>query len=112
MVLSDQDDAKRVRDEWHQKFAEIPDDGDVNSIREELKPKWKDLPKRYQLDPRHALYEREMGVSSAVENPVINPVTGCGRTSTEVEREAEAYREYLRKTQRVSRVELLEAHEN
>lgn len=104
MVLDTQDEAKRVRDEWRQKFDEIPVDGDINSLREDLKPQWKLLPTRsQQLDPRHALFAREFGGSSAVENPIINPVTGCGRTSAEVQREVDAYRMYLRKNHQVRR---------
>lgn len=36
------------------------------------------------------------GVTSALENPPINPVTGPGRTATEVQRETEGYRAYVR----------------
>lgn len=38
------------------------------------------------------------GVTSALENPPINPITGPGRTATEVQRETAGYRAYVRET--------------
>lgn len=100
MVLRDQDHAQSVRDEWRRKFEDIVD-GDINMLREDLKPHWRELPKRSRLDPTYVRRAREFAGTSAIENPTINPVTGRGRTSTEVEREVQAYRTHMRRAQQV-----------
>lgn len=98
MVVSDQWQAQAIRTEWRTTFDKLPADDDVRNIDPKLKPKWAELPKRVLADRAtgaartEGSYVHLHGISSALENPPVNPITGCGRSSTEVQRELQAYR--------------------
>lgn len=100
MVLKDQTHGQQVRKEWQKVFDELPPNNDQSQLPLEKRPKWRELPKRCNLRdaPTGASHSRDLGGSSALENPPINPVTGYGRTQTEVEREVRAYRAALRRS--------------
>ena len=96
MVVSGADEAAKIRDEWKSVFERLPKDEDPNNLASELKPKWGTLP-TFQVestDPDRSILDT---VTCRLENPPVNPVTGPGRSGTEVQREVHAYRQYLRR---------------
>lgn len=97
MVVEHQRELQAIRAEWDNVFRCLPADGDPKNLRAELKPVWKELPKCTADTPTMRTTTGAVGVSSQLENPTINPLTGCGRTTQEVAREAAAYRSYLRR---------------
>ena len=96
MAFKNEDEGSQVRAEWAETFARLPARDDPNNLQAELKPKWGELPK--QSARRAAAIAGMGGATTALENPPINPVTGPGRTGTEVQRETAGYREYIRRT--------------
>lgn len=101
MVVKNQEELSNIREEWRQTFENIPPGGDPNKLKEELKPKWYELPKRVSwasvIGSQSIGARSFMGVSSRLENPPVNSMTGYGRSSTEVQRELDGYREYRRR---------------
>lgn len=101
MVVSDQKESQRIREDWRSVFDRLPPDSDQEQLAQELKPKWRQLPKRFNVTPADGgvsqQQNRILGGSSCMENPPINPITGFGRTSTEVQRETRAYRAAIRR---------------
>jgi len=96
---------RKVKDEWEARFARLPIDTDVSQIDEPLRLRWRALPKCRSLDggtrPENVARARQRGgpldgVSPALENPPINPLTGQGRTNADVARETNAWRAYVR----------------
>lgn len=96
---------KQVKDEWEARFAALPSDTDVSQIDESLRLRWRALPKCSSLihgtRPENAAHARQRGgpldgVSPALENPPINPLTGPGRTAADVARDANAWRAHVR----------------
>lgn len=100
MVVGGQSEMGSIRDEWEDVFAQLPSDGDVNSIGANKKPKWIELPKRRpQVQSANLPFGSTVlaGMTSRLENPPINPVVGRGRTQAEVDREVAAYRAWQRR---------------
>ena len=96
MPCEGQQTAEKVRKEWERTFADLPDNDDPNLLAPELKPKWDELP---TITNRPSTQFNVLeGVGNALENPPINPVTGPGRTATEVRRETLAYRSFVRRS--------------
>lgn len=97
MVVETAEIAAAIRDEWRQVFDLIPAGGDTTQLREDLKPKWAELP---TLFTRTATSSGDTGdfVSSALENPTVNPIHGMGRSSADVQRELAGHRGYIRRT--------------
>lgn len=96
MHVKDQDEAEAIRKEWGEVFKRLPTDGDPNHLAPELKPKWGVLPICAARTPFTGRATSLDAVSSHMENPPINPITGLGRTAAEVQREVAAYRAVLR----------------
>lgn len=102
MTVKDQHEAAEIRDEWARVFKSLPLNDDTDALDPHLKPKWGELPK---CASRAAIINDDSilgGASSQLENPPINPVTGFGRTTEEVQRETEAYRVVTRVANRES----------
>ena len=96
MVVDTQDAVNAIRSEWERVLDAIPADGDTNLLREDLKPKWAELPK---VATRNLRRSEGIGpVSSELENPTVNPVTGFGRSSADVQRELAGHQGYIRRT--------------
>ena len=93
MTVSDEQSATKIREEWGNVFAALPADEDPNQLADERKPKWEDLPVRAGRNRTSQASSSE--ISSALENPPVNPVTGMGRTGTEVQREVTGYQGYV-----------------
>ena len=97
MVVKSEAEGSEIREEWRTVFQNLPAQDNPNNLAEQLKPKWKELP-RVTRAAEEAAAERGMGgASSALENPPVNPVHGPGRTETEVQRETHGYRQYVRR---------------
>ena len=93
MTVSDEQSATKIREEWGNVFSALPADEDPNQLADERKPKWEDLPVRAGRNRTSQASSSE--ISSALENPPVNPVTGMGRTGTEVQREVTGYQGYV-----------------
>lgn len=98
MVVESQEEKEKIKSEWSSYLAKLPSDDDVNAIDLTLRPKWGELPKFIPVQELAARASCLDGVSSMLENPPINPITGPGRTATEVQRELRGYQAWLRKT--------------
>lgn len=91
-------EAAQVKKLWADRFAALPADGDVSQLPEMHKLDWIDLPVSVAIrggpqEPQNA----ETGhISSVLENPDVNPVTGLGRTSADVQRELQIHQAKVR----------------
>ena len=80
--------AVKIKNDWQIRFAALPPEGDVSKLPASQKLVWMDLPRDAASRGAHADTEQlALGYSQTTENPVINPVTGHGRTAADVERE-------------------------
>ena len=98
---------KQVKEEWEARFAALPDDTNASLIDPALQLHWRELPRRSSQDgtggtrPENQTDTRRRaapldGVSLALENPPINPLTGRGRTSADVARDTLTWHAYVR----------------
>ena len=99
---------KNVKEEWEARFAALPLDTDASSIDPGLQLQWRELPRRNSQDvaggtrPEHQSATQRRrgslldGISLALENPPVNPLTGRGRTSADVARDTQAWQAYVR----------------
>ena len=97
MRISSMGEGEKITSEWRETFARLPANNDPNNLDPELKPKWAELPNCKETPAARKTTILD-GIGTALENPPINPVTGPGRTATEVNRETLAYRAYIRRT--------------
>ena len=98
MVVKDQEEASSIRRDWDETFGRLPDNDDPNLLPPELKPRWRELHTQAARAPPPASDKSVLdGVSSMLENPPINPLTGADRTPAEREREKEAYKACVRR---------------
>ena len=89
--------AAKIKSDWQARFDALPTDGDVSELPASQKLVWMDLPQ--QAASRGARVDTEqlaIGHSKTTDNPPINPVTGMGRTSADVERELRFYKTKVR----------------
>ena len=86
---------EQVKTEWQRRFNELPPGGDTTLLPEELRLPWEPLPRRA---PRQVADDLEEygGLSSCLENPPINPISGPGRKPSEVLKELDAYKHHMR----------------
>eukprot|EP00965_Chrysotila_dentata_P054416 1805161-Pleurochrysis_carterae.AAC.1 len=94
MVLSSPAELAKIKTEWEAVFDTLPPEaGDTNALPAGKKLVWSKLPRVRYGRPASAFSSARSvgGVSSALENPVINPITGLGRASADarVRRDAE-----------------------
>ena len=97
-----------IRREWEARFAQLPtgDSGtDTSEIPPELHLKWPTLKSRRTTPtdggpPTMDLHRPDavQGVTGALENPPVNPLTGLGRTPAQVKKELRAYQNWVRST--------------
>ena len=91
----------RVKQDWQARFDALPPDGDTNQLAESYKPAWLPLPTRAACvlgERRSSLGQLSAHVapSSGLENPLVNPVVGEGRTEADVAYEREAVKRRMR----------------
>ena len=107
LMVVDSDKLKDIKKEWEARFAALPpreDSTNADAIPEEHKLVWRDLPRRRfaNRDGRRpgdrARAELGVGITDALENPPINPITGIGRTAAQVAADTKAYHDYVRAT--------------
>ena len=86
------------RQEWESRFSSLPIGGDTNLLLAEHKLTWVDLPchRSEQRPVTEAGDCSHYGVTGALENPRVNPITGFGRTSADVERDLASLKEGVR----------------
>ena len=99
---------KKVKEEWEARFAALPANTDASQIDLALRLQWRELPRRRSQDgaggtrpeTQNATERRRAapldGVSPALENPPVNPLTGRGRTNADVARDTLAWHRYVR----------------
>ena len=90
---------KSIKEEWEALFASLPPSTDASGIPAEQQLQWHPLPSRVFANRdrvRVALPDEFDGVTDALENPPINPITGNGRTTAEVNHDRVAYQAYVR----------------
>ena len=87
-----------VKAEWQRRFNELPQGGDTTLLPDRLKLPWEPLPKRA---PRQVADDLEEygGLSSCLENPPLNPISGPGRKPADVIKELDAYKHHMREGQ-------------
>ena len=89
-----------IRQEWENIFSSLP--ADPNTPTPSAQMEWMDLPQRTWALPAAPGFDGpatagvQPGVSPALENPPVNPLTGQGRTAADVARDSRAYRAYVR----------------
>eukprot|EP00965_Chrysotila_dentata_P118438 3915751-Pleurochrysis_carterae.AAC.1 len=104
MVVPNASELAKVKAEWKSVFNSLPPpDGDVNALPESMKLRWFELPKFTESSRQHARRAAMSssaadvaGISLSLENPIVNPITGPGRSSADVQREMRAHREMER----------------
>ena len=99
---------KKVKAEWEDRFAALPAETDASQIDTALQLSWRELPRptfengayggrpENQTAPGRRRAGPLDGVSDALENPPVNPLTGRGRTSADVARDTQAWQAYVR----------------
>ena len=93
--------AAKIKAEWDARFDGLPTDGDTNLLADERKLKWADLPRRQVVPAAAAAADNAAcgtGVTGGLENPRVNPITGQGRSSTDVQHDLDRYRRNVRAT--------------
>lgn len=90
-----QEEAAQIRQSWEKRFASLPPDGVCNELPKSEQLKWRTLPRRAPKRAEGPAQSFRMA-SSTLENPPINPVTGPGRTSAEVEEDLAEYQAEVR----------------
>ena len=100
MTFEDPAHSNRIRMEWESRFSSLPIGGDTNLLLAEHKLTWVDLPcHRSEQRPVTVAGDcSRYGVTGALENPRVNPITGFGRTSVDVERDLASLKEGVRAT--------------
>lgn len=92
--------AQSIRKEWEERFAGLPAGGDTNLLPNARKLTWIDLPRRAVAMPAGAgagtSGDTNLGVTGMLENPPVNPITGPGRTTADVQQDTERYRNSVR----------------
>ena len=90
---------RKIKADWESRFAALPPDGDVTMLQPAFKLRWAELPKHAPLFGRGVGGNVSAGAASgAMENPPVNPVTGPGRSASEVRAEVERYQSSMRAT--------------
>eukprot|EP00965_Chrysotila_dentata_P059541 1975911-Pleurochrysis_carterae.AAC.1 len=100
MVVDSPAQLAKMKTEWHAVFDGLPpEDGNVGALPEEQKLVWTELPKcqHRRREPSSSSARSVGGVSSALESPVVKPITGPGRTAADVQRELRAYQSRVRR---------------
>ena len=83
-----------IKHDWKKRFADLPPaDGDLSQLSADMKLVWADLP---LCQPQRGPGVGVANVTDAMENPAVNPITGPGRTATDVARELRAYKQGVR----------------
>ena len=78
-------DLASVRTEWEAIFFSLPHDHDNPQVPPDQKLVWKELPKHQFEGPTVTAADGiHLGVTSALENPSVNPIVGSGRTAAQV----------------------------
>ena len=88
MTTESEAHAAKIKAEWDSRFSMLPRGGDTNLLPETRRLLWLDLPQRSFPHPQHYADTAD-GVTGGLENPQINPITGLGRSSTDVQKELE-----------------------
>ena len=96
-----------VREDWEARFSALPPDGDTEQLPPAQKLVWHELPRF--TPARGAPAAVEAYATNEMENPPVNPVTGHGRTSAQVQREVAAYRQRTRSTATLERPAVFQA---
>lgn len=90
-----QEEAAQIRQSWEKRFDSLPPDGACDQLPPSEQLKWRALPRRARKRAEGPARSFRMA-SSTLENPPINPVTGPGRTSAQVEEDLEEYQSEVR----------------
>ena len=89
--------AKRA--EWQARFDALPVDGDVDGIAAHLKLQWAELPAQAAIAPADETAGALRVHSNDTAIPPVDPVTGPGRTATQVQAERSYYQRCVRARQ-------------
>eukprot|EP00965_Chrysotila_dentata_P180873 5970450-Pleurochrysis_carterae.AAC.1 len=100
---------QQIKDKWNAVFSSLPpEDDDVDYLPDSMKPQWVELPastSQWQQQPgqpgQHGGPDAPVsgmgwGVSAALENPAVNPITGLGRSTDDVQHELNAHKGKLK----------------
>ena len=110
VMAVDQPKLSGIKGEWEQRFSQLPPSDDPSLIDPELHLQWVDLPVRnitpravwrpgggqLSVVSRRGPEQMQRGVTEALENPPVNPITGGGRTAADVQRDKQAYHAFIR----------------
>eukprot|EP00965_Chrysotila_dentata_P113545 3752366-Pleurochrysis_carterae.AAC.1 len=94
MVVDSPAQLAKIKTEWVAPFDGFPpEDGDVDALAEGKKLVWTELSKCQHRRREHFSSSARSvgGVSSALENSVVNAITGPGRTAADMQRELRAH---------------------
>lgn len=94
--------AAKIQEEWEARFAALPPDGNTQLLAENLRMRWKPPPVRAPGQTTAAraaavLHLADDYVSPGLENPIVNPITGHGRSAADVARELKSAQRMIRK---------------
>ena len=96
MRVSPQEEA-RIKQEWSERFACLPPDGDPEQLPADKKLRWMELPKAFNIrGPENDVAARGFLAGSRIENPEVNPVVGPGRTAAQIQAEVATYKARMR----------------
>eukprot|EP00965_Chrysotila_dentata_P239304 6203022-Pleurochrysis_carterae.AAC.1 len=103
MVVETATALTKINDERESRFSSLPPvDGNINELPTHIKPQWFELPhcwnQHHEADRAAGRAAASSGpvISSHLENSPVNPTTGPGPTSADVQQEARAWREHER----------------
>ena len=85
----------QVTSDWEERFAALPTGGDTNLLPRSKRLVWRALPRFNPI--RGAVSSADHKPSDEMENPPVNPITGLGRSTTQVAHELTEYRERIRR---------------
>ena len=89
-------EAARIKATWTARFESLPLDGDTSQLPESQKLQWMDLPRDASSRGARADMAADSTHSQQTENPVVNPVTGFGRSAAEVAQELAKHKARMR----------------
>ena len=111
MAVDSPAEMAEIRSEWDTRFSQLPADEDGTDVQPSQRLVWRALPvlsysvgedgatpQVARILGRTALrhLDATAGVTSGLENPPVNPLTGAGRTAADVARDLAAYKAYVR----------------
>jgi hypothetical protein len=81
----------QIKAEWESRFNLLPAGGNTDLLPAARRLIWTALPQRSFL-PRRPADGTGDGVTGALENPCVNPITGKGRSATDVQHDVHEHR--------------------